>query len=799
MAEETHEEKHGKTIFIRNLPYSTNNEKLEKIFSDIGPIKSCFVVSDKDSGKCRGFGYVKYTLLEDAEKALKTIKKVEGRNVHIMYAKKKEKKKKFGRPVKEPGDDQTTETTNEGKAQKNVPETKAPVTKGQAQEKKTASFNKFKQPKAEPPVKGLRQAPNPLNEGKRARLIVRNLSFKCEKEDLKKAFGNFGTVVDVHIPKKASGLKMGFGFVQFANKAQAGMAVKELNGKEISGRVVAVDWSLPKDKFEATRTVNKMEIPEESTEDVDNSVSMDVDEDDESIEEDAQVDRKSISATKKGNAVTNKGNVTTQKGKAVKESSEEDESSSDEGEEESESSEDEQDWSDEEESIGGDDEDTSEDDEEDSGSEDEDSHGKPAKTIERPSDVNEGRTLFIRNMPFNTEEEDLYEFFSQFGDVKYCKIVMDFLSGMPKGSSAFVQFLSKESADACHKAATESENRLTIGGRQIVVEKAISRQRAEELLKSKEKKKEQKDTRNLYLAREGVIREGTEAAKDVPPADLALRAKISAANRQKLKDQNIFVSSTRLCVHNIPPTVVDQRLRQIVYQAAGDKSAKSHIPLLQCRIMRDLNRLNSQGIGKSRGFAFCSFSQHAHALNALNHLNNNPNIFGDKKRPIVEFSLENRKALETKQNRLEKSMAQWKQKELDQKSQAAVTGGPEGKRQRKRQRKQKPWKDARPLDTMKQQDKVARSLHKGPLGLPSHSGPKQRHKQRPGQQGKEVGRRGMNRNNKFQNRQAQHAPQKSAKVKPPKMMHPNKKRKDFDNFDKLVASYKQKIMAGMKS
>ena len=45
MAEDS--ERHGKTLFIRNLPFSTSNEDLEKVFSDIGPLKTCFVVSDK--------------------------------------------------------------------------------------------------------------------------------------------------------------------------------------------------------------------------------------------------------------------------------------------------------------------------------------------------------------------------------------------------------------------------------------------------------------------------------------------------------------------------------------------------------------------------------------------------------------------------------------------------------------------------------------------------------------------------------------------------------------------------------
>ena len=46
------EARHGKTLFVRNLPYSTTNEDLENTFSEIGPIKTCFVVADR--GKDRG-------------------------------------------------------------------------------------------------------------------------------------------------------------------------------------------------------------------------------------------------------------------------------------------------------------------------------------------------------------------------------------------------------------------------------------------------------------------------------------------------------------------------------------------------------------------------------------------------------------------------------------------------------------------------------------------------------------------------------------------------------------------------
>ena len=47
--------------------------------------------------------------------------------------------------------------------------------------------------------------------------------------------------------------------------------------------------------------------------------------------------------------------------------------------------------------------------------------------------------------------------------------------------------------------------------------------------------------------------------------------------------------------------------------------------------MRDLDRVNAKGVGKSRGYAFVNFLDHQHALQALRNTNNNPEIFSDKK------------------------------------------------------------------------------------------------------------------------------------------------------------------------
>ncbi len=64
--------------------------------------------------------------------------------------------------------------------------------------------------------------------------------------------------------------------------------------------------------------------------------------------------------------------------------------------------------------------------------------GAPAAPARRPSDVTEGRTIFVRGVPFDVEEEGLVQQFSAFGRVVYAKIVKDKATGVSRGT-AFVQ------------------------------------------------------------------------------------------------------------------------------------------------------------------------------------------------------------------------------------------------------------------------------------------------------------------------------------------------------------------------
>lgn len=88
---------------------------------------------------------------------------------------------------------------------------------------------------------------------------------------------------------------------------------------------------------------------------------------------------------------------------------------------------------------------TADDDDNDDDTEDDES---PAKKKRKLRDAREGKTIFIRNLPFDATEEEICEVFKEFGEICYCKIVVDTVTDHSRGS-AFVKFHEKQSADDC--------------------------------------------------------------------------------------------------------------------------------------------------------------------------------------------------------------------------------------------------------------------------------------------------------------------------------------------------------------
>lgn len=66
-------EKHD--VFVGNLSYTTTEEQLREIFSPVGPIVSIRIVTDRDTGRPRGFAFVEYL---DAATALSAIRNLDG-------------------------------------------------------------------------------------------------------------------------------------------------------------------------------------------------------------------------------------------------------------------------------------------------------------------------------------------------------------------------------------------------------------------------------------------------------------------------------------------------------------------------------------------------------------------------------------------------------------------------------------------------------------------------------------------------------------------------------------------------
>ncbi|XP_076078226.1 RNA-binding protein 28-like [Mytilus galloprovincialis] len=769
------DERKSKTLFIRNLPFSTNNESLEKTFSDIGPLKQCFVVKNKGDEKCKGYGYVTFSLIEDAEKAKNQIKAIDKRKIYVNYAnKKKDTKIKKSLSQKVENEEKQTKEPEEEKSEGTKKEeisylkAKTLVVSGiQDEDQVQTTLDKLKIKnisKIDYPIKGRNQLTvfvrfksiRDLKKGqkkvekkglkavqlskenkeipqkslKQSRLIIRNLSFHCSEPHLKEVFTQFGEVKEVKIPKQPNGRMFGFGFVQFADLTSAEQALQKMNTKMIRGRSVAVDWAVPKNKFEKD---NQVESDGDSS-------SMEQDED-------------SASDTEA--------------------SDEEQEEEVDESDEMSHSDDSEDEDSD----------DSAANDSIDEGFQDSSPSQEKKKRIQK-DDTDDGRTLFLRNLSYDTGKETLSEVMSEFGRVNYCLIVTDPKTEHSKGSG-FVRFQTSEAADAClQKSDDDKGGGIIVDGRKLLIAKAVSRQKATELAKKEEKVKE--DKRNLHLVREGLIRGGTKDAVGLSKQDIEKRQKIENSKRQRLKNPNIFVSTTRLCVHNLPKSIDEKELKAIFLKAAG-KRAK----ITECRIMRDTESVNTKGVAKSRGYAFINFTDHQHAVEALRKTNNDPDLFTDNRRLIVEFSLENKNALLAKEKRLErfqarqKNLKQQKTVKTDDKTNENNTATDSKKEKRKNKKaKQKEKITERYIGNVKlPEGSSIKNI------LPTHHGPKVRHKPRPQAEQRQQGKHRPQTDHKTdQHRQQIH---KESPVKQKKRKKPVK----VDNFDKLVNSYKQKIMS----
>lgn len=81
-------------LFVGSLAYATTDDGLKAFFDQVGEVASARVITDRDSGKSKGFGFVEFVNDDDNQKAIDKLngQELDGRTITVSLARPKEDK-----------------------------------------------------------------------------------------------------------------------------------------------------------------------------------------------------------------------------------------------------------------------------------------------------------------------------------------------------------------------------------------------------------------------------------------------------------------------------------------------------------------------------------------------------------------------------------------------------------------------------------------------------------------------------------------------------------------------------------
>jgi nucleolin len=185
-------------LFVGNLSWNIDEEWLTREFEEFGELQGVRIITDRDSGRSKGFGYVEFTNAENGAKAL------EGRNGYELD----------GRGLR---------------VDFSAPRDNNAQTPQQKQNDRAAKFGDVKNPPAQT-------------------LFVGNISFEADESTLTEYFQEHGSINSIRLPTdRETGAPKGFGYVEMGSIEEAQAAFEALQGADVAGRPIRLDYAAPRD------------------------------------------------------------------------------------------------------------------------------------------------------------------------------------------------------------------------------------------------------------------------------------------------------------------------------------------------------------------------------------------------------------------------------------------------------------------------------------------------------------------------------------------------------------------------
>ena len=88
----------GNKLYVGNLSFDAGEEEMQELFAAQGEVVSARVITDRETGRPRGFGFVEMAQADDAQKAIQSLDGQEfmGRNLKVNVAQPRENRPRTG-------------------------------------------------------------------------------------------------------------------------------------------------------------------------------------------------------------------------------------------------------------------------------------------------------------------------------------------------------------------------------------------------------------------------------------------------------------------------------------------------------------------------------------------------------------------------------------------------------------------------------------------------------------------------------------------------------------------------------